>query len=239
MPLLQHPSVPINVGLADLSGVAKIFYHLRYRFYPVEFADLCTIIDEIVLRDHIVLVGKTETTPKRYLDAIEPLIAADVFRLLAEPVRPQRVAPPSAPLLTAARAAAASGLTMADVADADLEVTRLLGAEAKLHLPATVLLRNLHNFGVNRRPKFEHTVVDLVQRNRRLAADARALHAEIQRHGPPVRGFVHLDVPPVALAVFKSAASFEQVIERILDLRDASAQSVSYTHLTLPTNREV
>ena len=90
---------PANVGLADLSGVAKVFYHLRYGFYPVEFADLCTLIDEIILREHIILVGKLETTPPQYLDAIAQLRQAGVFQLLAEPVFPRRITPPPAELI--------------------------------------------------------------------------------------------------------------------------------------------
>ncbi|MEP7248001.1 MAG: hypothetical protein ABI885_30535 [Gammaproteobacteria bacterium] len=221
MPTLHHRALPPNVGLADLSGVAKVFYHLRRRFFPVEFADLCTLIDEIVLREHIILVGKADTTPGHYLAAIQPLRDAGVFRLLAEPVALPRLSAPPLEIVTAAEAASRSGLTSATVIDADLEITRLLGAEAKLGLPATVLLRNLHNFGLGRRPKFEHTAFDLVHRSRKLASDARLLHAEIQRNGPPRRGFTFVDAPPLALTLFKSAGSFEQVMERLLDMRAA------------------
>lgn len=240
MPLLDHTSMPPNVGLADLSGVGKVFYHLRHRFYPVEFADLCTLIEEIVLREHIILVGKTETTPRHYLDAIEPLRRAAVFQLLAEPVMPRRITRPPPELIAAATAASRRGLTRATVDDADLEITRLLGAEVKLRRPATVLMRNLHNFGVRRRPKFEHSIVDLVQRNRQLASNARLLHAEIQRSGPPMRGFTYVDAPPLALAVLKSAATFEQLIERLLDMRDEHAllradTSILYEQLTDPS----
>ena len=224
MSTFRHPNLSPNVGLADLSGVAKVFYHLRSRFYPVEFADLCTLIDEIVLRDHIILVGKTATTPRQYLDAISQLTDAGVFQYLAEPVTPQRLARQSAELIAAADAASQRGLTKATVEDAELEITRLLGAEVKLRRPATILMRNLHNFGVSRRPKFEHSIVDLVSKNQQLARDARRLHAEILRNGPPRRGFVHVDAPPLSLAVLKSAASFEQLIERILDVRDQQAR---------------
>jgi len=160
MVLATNPNFPPNVGLADLSGVSKVFYHLRYQFYPVEFADLCTLIDEIVLREHIILVGKEGTTPKRYIDAIQPMIDAGVFRILVEPFRPIRNEPSSAALRGAAQAARADFLTAATVEDADLEVTRLLGAEVRFGASATVLLRNLHNFGVNRRPKFN--IVSLI-----------------------------------------------------------------------------
>lgn len=239
MVLIKHSAFPPNAGLADLSGVSKIFYHLRQRFYPVEFADLCTLIDDIVLRDHVVLVGKTETTPKHYMAAIQPLIDEGVFRILAEPFRPARTETSSAAMRAAAQAAGRDMLTAASVEDADLEVTRLLGAEAKFGRPATVLLRNLHNFGVNRRPKFEHGIIDLVHRNRRLADDARALHIEIQRNGVPARGFVKLDVPPLALTVLKNSASFEQVIERLLDMRDTASElrhdtSVLFERLSNP-----
>ena len=231
--------MPPNVGLADLSGVAKIFYHLRERFYPIEFADLCALIDEIVLRERIILVGKRDTTPRQYLQAIEPLRLAGVFCPLVEPVMPRRLPPPPPELIAAASAASNRGLTRASVTDADLEVTRLLGAEEKFHIPATILLRNLHNFGVGRRPKFEHSIVDLVHRNHRLASDARQLHAEIQRNGLPKRGFTYVDAPPLALAVFRTAASFEQLIERILDMREQHAAlrgdtTLLYEQLTHP-----
>jgi len=29
----RHSSIQPNVGLAEFSGVAKVFYHLRFRFY--------------------------------------------------------------------------------------------------------------------------------------------------------------------------------------------------------------
>lgn len=214
-------ALPTNVGLADLSGVGKIFYHLRYRFLPVEFADLCTLIEEIVLRDHILLIGKGATTPKHYVDAIEPLIRAQVFQFNLKSTPIGRIERPSISALNASHSAYVQGLTKSTITDADLEITRLLGAEADLKIPATVLLRNLHNFGVARRPRFEHVLCDLVERNKKLARDAQSLHGEILRYGPPARGFVNLNLPPLALAVFERAASFEKVIEMILDLRAA------------------
>ena len=72
----HHSSIQPNVGLADLSGVAKVFYHLRFRFYPVEFADLCTLIDEIILRDHIVLVSH-DGLPASRMSAVLPLTLID------------------------------------------------------------------------------------------------------------------------------------------------------------------
>jgi hypothetical protein len=219
MPNFGGLSFPPNVGLADLSGVGKIFYALRYRFLPIEFADLCTLIDEIVLRDHIVLVGKRATTPQKYQDAIAQLVNAGVFRLQLESTAIQRIARPPQALIEASHAASVRGLTVATVIDADLEVTRLLGAEAQLKIPATVLLRNLHHFGVARRPRFEHAICDLVHRNKKLAEDAAYLHTEIQTYGPPLRGFIGVNVPPLAFSVLQRAHSFEQLIERILDLR--------------------
>lgn len=224
MPEFGGLSFPPNVGLADLSGVGKVFHALRYRFLPIEFADLCTLIDEIVLRDHIVLVGKRSTTPQKYQDAIAQLISAGVFRLQLESTPIQRIARPPPALLEASHAASVGGLTAATVIDADLEVTRLLGAEAQLKIPATVLLRNLHHFGVARRPRFEHAICDLVRKNKKLAEDAFFLHAEIQTYGPPVRGFIGVNVPPLALSVLERSHSFEQVIERILDLRAELAE---------------
>ena len=47
-----------NVGLADARGIACTLQTLLSQFRALEFADLCAIIEEIVLRERIVVTGQ-------------------------------------------------------------------------------------------------------------------------------------------------------------------------------------
>ena len=70
--------LPINKGLLDARSVGRTFAALRDRFYPVEFFDLCSIIEEMVLRDEVILVGKFESFP-RYTEVRSSLSLARAY----------------------------------------------------------------------------------------------------------------------------------------------------------------
>ena len=53
----------MNVGLLDARGTGSIFNSLRQKFTPVEFFDLCSVIEEFVLREKVVIVGKYKSLP--------------------------------------------------------------------------------------------------------------------------------------------------------------------------------
>jgi hypothetical protein len=56
-------SIEHNVGLFDGRGIAETLYSLHGRFHAVEFADWCSLAEEIVLRDYILVSGKIDRPP--------------------------------------------------------------------------------------------------------------------------------------------------------------------------------
>ena len=208
-----------NTGLLDARGTAQILYSLSARFSAVEFADFCTVAEEVVLRDQIVLVGKLERLPKPLRLALQPLIDAKVFVSLNEAFSIPEL--PSDPRqLRATAHAIENGLTTATVEDATFEARRLLGGEAHFGIVATPLLRQLQHFGLVKRPTIENTVWDLACQYHKLTDVAREVRNRLQ-------GFAALpqiSVPPIALRAIQRSRHFEQIISHVLELRDEFSQ---------------
>lgn len=211
----QH-QLSSNTGLLDARGTAQVLYSLSARFSAVEFADFCTIAEEIVLRDQIILVGKLDKLPKHLRLVLQPLIDAGVFVSLREafsipdlPTDPRQ--------LRATAFAIERGLTTATVDDATYEARRLLGGEAHFGVVATPLLRQLQHFGLVRRPCVENTVWDLAAQYHKLSDAAYAL----RRHLQSIADLPQISIPPIALlAIQRSKTTFERVVHEVLELRD-------------------
>lgn len=204
----------VNTGLLDARGTAQILYTLTCRFRAVEFADYCSIAEEIVLRDTILLAGKVDKLPRHLQSVLKPLIDEGIF----VPLR-QSYSIPSLiddiDFLDATQLAIAQGLTEATPQDATYEASRLLGAEAATGLVATPLLRQLQHYGIVRRPYLENTVWDLASQYRRVSEAAGALR---QRH----RYFPALpmiSIPPIALVAIQRSRHYDQVLANVLQLR--------------------
>jgi hypothetical protein len=212
----QAAGLPINKGLLDARSVGRTLVDLNDRFYPVDFFDLCSIIEEIVLRDEIVLVGKFNRLPLNFRSALQPFIDAHVFNVCLTSTRILRTTATDDVLRSAAQQAVHLGLTSTSLLDSDYAVTRLLGAEADLKIPTIPLLQHLHNYQFFRRPILDDTVCDLVSRYDDLkkrveyakATDFRRLALK------PVR------VPPIALQVMQRARTFDQICMVTLEVRE-------------------
>jgi hypothetical protein len=138
--------LPLNKGLLDARSTGRTLVDLRRSFFPVEFFDVCSIIEEIVLRDEIVLVGKFGLLPREYRAALQPFIESGVFRICLCSTQILKSTATDPALRQAAQHAIRSGLTNASILDGDFAVTRLLGAEIDLRIPTIPLLQHLHNY---------------------------------------------------------------------------------------------
>lgn len=204
-----------NLGLLDARATGRTLCELYHMFLPVDFFDLCSMIQEMVIRDKIVLVGKFEMLPKEYRAALQQFIDAGVFELCVERVTIRRLTTVAPELLAAGREAYDRRQTSSSVPDADYEVTRLLGAEVALRVPTIPLLRHLHNYGFTRRPAVDHAVCDLSARFSRvqdLAEDR--LRFEAQR-----RRIRHISIPPIALEVLQISGTLDDLVHAILQKR--------------------
>jgi hypothetical protein len=212
MSLSSHTS---NVGLLDARGTAQVLYTLSIRFRAVEFADWCTIAEEIVLRDYIILVGKLDRLPRHLQLVLEPYIQAGIFRPLREAFSVPRL--PADPIrLQATQDAITQGLTETTAEDATFEASRLLGAEARTGAPATQLLRHMQHFGLVRRPKVETMIWDLAGQYRKLS-DALL---DVRRRYRQFAGLPTISIPPIALLGVSRCRHFDELFSAVLQLRD-------------------
>ncbi len=152
----RYRSDSSNLGLLDARGTAQILNSLSARFSAVEFADFCTVAEELVLRDQIIVVGKLGKLPRHLRLTLQPLLDAGVLVSPGEAFCVPEL--PSDPRqLRATARAIERGLTTATIEDATYEARRLLGGEAHFGVVATPLLRQLQHFGLVRRPCVENT----------------------------------------------------------------------------------
>jgi hypothetical protein len=203
-----------NIGLLDARGTAQILYSLSARYSAVEFADFCTVAEELVIRDAIVAVGQVEKFPKHLRVVLRPLFDAGIFINPEEAFQVPDL--PSDPRqLRASALAIERGLTTATVDDATFEARRLLGGEAHYGIVATPLLRQLQHFGLVRRPAIENTVWDLASQYRKLSMDALALRSRFQS----CAGLPQISLPPVALRAIQRSKTFEGILAEVFELR--------------------
>lgn len=203
-----------NTGLLDARGTAQILYNLSSHFTAVEFADFCSIAEEIVLRDQIILVGNLDKLPRHLKLQLKSFLDDGVF------VSPGEAFPipdlPSDPRqLCASADAIECGLTSASIDDATFEARRLLGGEAYFGVVATPLLRQLQHFGLVRRPSVENGVWDLAAQYRKLSEAA----IEIRRDQQLRSELPYVSVPPIALLALQRSKYFEAVVGELFELR--------------------
>lgn len=212
---LNSADLPVNKGLLDARNTGRVFVDLADAFYPVEFFDLCTIIEQIVLRDEIVLVGKFSRLPRDHVRALQPFIDEGVFKICVEAFPIGSDVATDTELRMLAHQAVRAGLTSGSLVDGDYAVTRLLGAEIALRIPTTPLLQHLHNYQFFRRPILDNTACDIVARYSDLVERAQRLK-EFDFRRCALRP---IPIPPIALQVLQRSHNFEKLREQILQTR--------------------
>lgn len=218
--ILQRDGLEPNIGLLDASGTAKIFHNLSHRFYAVEFADLCTIAEEIVLRDKIIIVATWGTLPSYLLDKLKPFIDAKVFIPYQERFTLPALPSAATPIIAASDYAIRQRLTSATTNDVDFEMRRILGAEEHTGYAATPLLRQLHYFGLMQKPQLENTICDLAAQYRRISDLAERIRYEQQSFAR----MPFISLPPIALEALQRCRYIDEFPSALLDMRDKYAQ---------------
>ena len=202
-----------NCGLMDARGLAQTMYVLGSGFRAVEFADACTMFEEMVLRERIVLSGKLSMFPRHLQETLRPFLADGIFIPLGCACPLPELGTGRA--LKNSRMIIEAGLTATTLEDARYEVRRVLGAEEVTGTTATPLLRNLQHYDAVRRSLIETAVWDLAAQYRELADLVRSVRARLQRmSGLPVISF-----PPIALLAISRATDFGDVMYEVLQLR--------------------
>lgn len=210
-----NPRLSPNLGLLDANATGRTFSELGNNFLPVDFFDLCSMIEEMVMRNGIVLVGKYDRLKRPYREALEPFRRDGVFIVCIERASIKKLAQVPQDVLDASRHVHNAGMTSSSVHDSNMEVTRLLGAEASWSVPTIPLLRHLHNYGFTRRRDVDHTVCDLSAR----FEDLRTMLEEKLRFEAQHTRTEKVRVPLLAMEVLRRARHFDDLPNAILEVR--------------------
>lgn len=209
------PRLSPNLGLLDANATGRTFFELGNHFLPVDFFDLCSMIEEMVMRNGIVLVGKYDKLKRDYRKALEPFRRDGVFIVCMERAAIKKLGEVPKGILDASRHVHAAGMTSSSIHDSNMEVTRLLGAEATLNLPTIPLLRHLHNYGFTRRRDVDHTICDLSAR----FEDLSAMVEEKLRFEAQNTKTEQVRVPLLAMEVLRRVQHFDDLPNAILEVR--------------------
>lgn len=120
-----------------------------------------------------------------------------------------------------ARAYARQGSTPALAKSTELdswyEAGRLLGGEQDLGCPPLALIRQRPFYERGSQAKPRHTVCDLMGRYQDLASALVDLRSRTRLSMAP---FLEVPIPPLPLVVLKLCSSYEDIVPRVLDIRD-------------------
>ena len=216
MALYNYDPKQGNIGLLDALGTCEIFHSLSTRFYAVEFIDLCTVAEEIVLRDKILIAGKWQLIPKNKKRSIEVFVNAGVFVPISEPFK--TIQPPiqSENYTDSFQNMIQNEVTNTSLKNTLYESSRILGAEEHYNSAGIPLLRQGQYYGIMRKAPFEHTFCDLVSNVRH----SNELVNQIRVRYKAKTNMPSVTIPPIALTAIMRSRNFEEVCNRILELRD-------------------
>ncbi len=149
-------------AIVDYSGIGKTVNDLRSRFQLLEFLDLCSFMEGVVLHDRVIIVG-IEKSPEKWKPALQPLLDAGV--LIPEPSL-------STPVSINQRLVSGkegSGYLRQRLDDAYFETSRLISAEKIYHCSAIALLRQKPVYERAAYTSEDHSVCNLVAKYQKLS----------------------------------------------------------------------
>lgn len=215
MALLDYAQMTGNIGLLEARGTGEIFHSLTNRFYAVEFADLCTVAEEIVLRDKIFLVGKWHKQPSYIKIALKPFIDDGVFEPLNSPFQIPNLPRQPDSVLEKVKSAIYNNLTATSITNTEFEAARIQGAEQYYGVASSPLLRQMQYYRVDQKSSFDHNMCDLFSQYKQ----AKQIAEQMRRRYQYIANLPYINIPPIAVTAFKRSKYFEDVVYEILQLR--------------------
>ena len=213
----------LTASLVDGSGLLKTLQGAVQGGYRrsdlvITILDFLSLSESIVLNDEIIVVEaglgygvSRNRSPKNegkcnegWHELISPLAEAGV--IANKPVK-----------ATAARIGGDSLQSQGDQFEQDawFESSRLIGAEAMFKVPATSMIRQREVYEKYSSARIHHEVTNLVGKYHGLKS---ALEQYRENISPS--GYILLPVPPISLQILHNAQNREQLITRLLEIRD-------------------
>jgi hypothetical protein len=211
-------------AIVDFSGFSKTIGDLQSSFSLLEFLDYCSVMEGIVLHDRLIAVGDTQNT-ERWKNLVSPLENAGVIVYPEKKSRP--IHPGERPThLTNERKYNVDALqrrrrdhrvARSTHMDSWYETGRLLGAEADFGCTALSLVRQRPYYEKFSQAKPQHTVTSLSAKYKTLS-DSLLEIRKLNR--VPYESYLFVPIPPVPLLALKRSRSFDDVLQRTLEIRD-------------------
>lgn len=206
---------PLNSVCVDSSALAKTVFSLSKKFTLIEFLDFCAVIEQIVLRDNVILIGGVNNAQKSMLINVKPWLESGVFLLPELQINPYPV--PRIETNFYHSHSDVANRERTGVEDSRFEVARLLAAQEFLQRPAMPLTRNYLSHDQIVRPDINQMAFDFVSLYNRQANDVHELKLFANKHVPQ---FVQINFPPIAIEILEEANSFHDLVRITLQYRD-------------------
>ncbi len=207
--------IPLNAVCIDTSALAKTAFSLSKKFTLIEFLDFCTVIEQLVLRDAILLTGSAYSAQIPMLNRIQPWLKSKAIITAQEKPNPIHVKDTSNSDVFD-RHADIVDHDKTSVTDAKYETGRLLAAQVFFKRPALPLVRNYMTFDQVAQPRINQLAFDFISvygeqtdliHNMKVLANRR------------VPNYLQINFPPIAIEILKEAKSFEEMVKLSLQYR--------------------
>lgn len=212
---MQRSNAPLNSVCIDSSALAKTVFALSQRFTLIEFMDFCAVIEQMVLRDNVILIGGINNAQASMLTNVNPWLQSGAFLQPDHQINPFPVPRIGTNFYHSHCDVANTERTGAE--DSRFEVARLLAAQEFFQRPAMPLTRNYLSHDQIVRPDVNQMAFDFVSIYNRQANHVHELKLFVNKHVPQ---FVQINFPPIAIEILKEAKSFHDLVKLALEYRD-------------------
>lgn len=217
---MNQNKLPNNSVCIDTSALAKTAFSLSQKFSLVEFIDFCSLIEQLVLRDALILTGSANAVQKCMLERIQPWLKSGAIILAHEKPRPVKLPNlEKVNLLGAHPDFADHDKTRQN--DARYETSRLIAAQECFQRPAMPLVRNYRDFDEYVKPDICQMAFNLAAKYEEQVQQIHNFKIHINQHVP---NYTQIQFPPIAIQILKEAKSFDDLVKLALQFRSRYQQ---------------
>ena len=208
--------IPLNSVCIDTSALSKTAFSLSKKFSLIEFLDFCAIIEQMVLRDALILTGSANAPQKSMLAPIKKWMDSSAIIVALEQPKPVFIRHAGNHEIFQRHADIADS-EKTGPGDAAYETGRLLAAQQYFERPAMPLTRNFLTYDQIARPDINQMAFDIVSQYEKQAGHLHDIKHYANRNVPK---YVQIDFPPIAIEIIRDATDFGDLVEITLQRRN-------------------
>ena len=201
-------------ALVDHSGLVKTVATLSESFCLLEFLDLCTLLEGIILHDQLLVVRTdTENGGEGFLKCLYDEKILFDYQIKEPPAYPtQTKEPPKEGYKPAYRVARCS------TRDSWYETARIYAAELESEHSALPFNRQQPFYNKLANPMRQHAICNLYSRHEVLAKDLSEVRKAVSIESN--NKYIQVPIPPVPLLVLKESKNFTDILKTAIGIRE-------------------